>query len=143
MSDEKLEWALRWRDVEDPCLACLGSGVRMYSNTSTWMGGMGGAMMTKGVCDSCWGSGDRYRQWADLRRLRNEEHERVAKRALSLLADSVGASLKVTTGSIVQIIEVLEKFANKRGTDFTTASLADGLANTLRRAIGVKEKKIQ
>lgn len=61
---------LEWRDVEDPCPVCSGSGVKTYGSTATWMGGIGGQMVTSGVCDSCWGSGDAHRKWTDLRALR-------------------------------------------------------------------------
>jgi hypothetical protein len=56
----------------DECKTCNGAGVRGYGNTSTWIGGVGGQMMTTDVCDQCWGSGDRYRKGVNLRQLRAE-----------------------------------------------------------------------
>lgn len=59
---------LSWRDVQDPCENCQGSGKRLYGSTSTWRGGIGGAAMTTDVCDKCWGSGDKYKLGTDLRK---------------------------------------------------------------------------
>ena len=61
--------ALMLRNVEllRACKECGGLGVKVYANTTTWRGGCGGQAMTNGVCDHCWGSGDRYLQWVDLR----------------------------------------------------------------------------
>ena len=61
--------ALMLRNVEllRACKECGGLGVKLYANTTTWRGGCGGQAMTNGVCDHCWGSGDRYLQWVDLR----------------------------------------------------------------------------
>ena len=62
---------LEWRNIEPghECLKCGGSGVIVYRSTAIWRGGGGGAMMTRGVCDTCWGSGDRYRAWVNLKQL--------------------------------------------------------------------------
>ncbi len=57
---------------DDACLRCKGTGVRLYPDTTTWRGGVGGQIVTKGVCDECWGSGDRNVKWADLRKLEAE-----------------------------------------------------------------------
>lgn len=45
------------------CPRCNGFGVITYGNTSTWRGGIGGNMMTKDVCSSCWGSGSADNPW--------------------------------------------------------------------------------
>lgn len=55
------------RYIETPCPVCRGSGVIVYGNGSTWKGGIGGAAMTPGVCDKCWGTGDAYRKGVNLR----------------------------------------------------------------------------
>jgi hypothetical protein len=63
---------LSWRGIEKPCDECGGRGSKAYSNTATWRGGVGGQMVTEGVCSACWGSGDALRKGADLRKLGGE-----------------------------------------------------------------------
>jgi hypothetical protein len=60
------------RGVDIPCEQCNGLGTKVYSSTATWQGGIGGAAMTTDVCDKCWGSGDKYRHWVNLRKLENK-----------------------------------------------------------------------
>lgn len=64
-------WAdfLSMRGVKTPCTRCNGLGVRVYGSTATWHGGIGGAAMTSGICDGCWGSGDKNRPWLNLKTL--------------------------------------------------------------------------
>lgn len=69
-SKERHEYMLMLRGIEDPCKACSGSGVKAYSNTTTWAGGIGGQMITSDICDKCWGTGDAYRKGVNLRVLR-------------------------------------------------------------------------
>ncbi len=54
---------LEWRGIDKPCLECTGTGYIVYGSTSTYWGGIGGAAMTKGVCNKCWGSGDADNPW--------------------------------------------------------------------------------
>ena len=54
---------LEWRGIDSPCPTCLGTGYIVYGSTSTYWGGIGGAAMTKGVCNKCWGSGDSEVTW--------------------------------------------------------------------------------
>jgi hypothetical protein len=136
---------LRWRGVDDPCLTCDGSGVRTYGSTATWRGGMGGASCTRDVCDTCWGTGDRFRRGLDLRRLRDEESARIAQAAATALVESCGAKFSNSKVEIHNIINHLEKLVDGRtrpAADFFTSSLANGLANLLRRAIGTPERKL-
>ena len=69
MTDREQRFAefLRMRGVETPCSKCGGLGTHIYGSTSTWRGGIGGCMCTKGVCNHCWGSGDEHRHGDDLR----------------------------------------------------------------------------
>lgn len=138
---------LRWRDVDDPCLRCDGTGRITYGSTATWRGGIGGQALTADVCDTCWGSGDRYRHGVDLRTLRGEESKRVAEAAVDLLTRSVGAGLRNCYSDIYKIIAAIEALADKErrarkptGSHFLP-ELAQALANTLRRAISVTEIK--
>lgn len=64
-------WDRIWqeRGVITPCKHCVGLGVQTYGSTATWRGGVGGAAMTVGVCDKCWGSGDADRPWQSWRKL--------------------------------------------------------------------------
>jgi hypothetical protein len=34
------------------------------------MGGMGGQTITSGVCDKCWGSGDKHRSWPSWKEMK-------------------------------------------------------------------------
>ena len=67
---------LQWRNIDTPCVSCGGSGVKMYGNTTTWRGGIGGQIMTSDVCDVCWGSGDADRHWINLRTVRIDLEKR-------------------------------------------------------------------
>lgn len=58
------------RGVEYICERCRGLGTRVYPSTATWCGGIGGAAMTNDICDFCWGSGDKYKHWVNLRKLK-------------------------------------------------------------------------
>lgn len=60
---------LMFRGIRTPCTTCNGYGVRAYGSTSTWMGGIGGAAITNGTCDRCWGSGDESHKGPNLRKL--------------------------------------------------------------------------
>ena len=67
--DETRERLLADRGVVTPCEECEGLGVHVYANTSTWRRGIGGAAMTRDICDVCWGSGDKENTWLNLREL--------------------------------------------------------------------------
>ncbi len=65
------EEIMYFRGIEHICPACSGAGVRAYASTATWHGGIGGQMITGGICDKCWGSGDDESPWLNLRILNN------------------------------------------------------------------------
>jgi len=135
---------LRNINVDSVCVICHGYGTRVYSNTSTWRGGIGGQAMTTGICDQCWGSGDREHPWTDLRTLNERTNEQVAERAVDALAHSCGATFETSKGSVQQIIDHLDALTRKRKVDgIWTVPLVNGLANILRRAIGVPEKELR
>lgn len=56
-------------DVDVPCSRCGGLGRKVYPNSSTWRGGIGGQTLTSDVCDKCWGSGEEHRPWRSWREL--------------------------------------------------------------------------
>jgi hypothetical protein len=73
-NQEIYERMLLWRGIDreggdSPCSVCSGSGVRVYGNTTTWHGGVGGQTLTSGICDRCWGSGNAEKPWVNLRRI--------------------------------------------------------------------------
>jgi hypothetical protein len=105
---------LRWRQIEAPCETCHGSGGRVYGSTATWRGGMGGAAMTYDVCDRCWGSGDRGSPWTDLRRLRNERDEEVARLALDRFERAAGAPYGMMKLAAREIADELDRLARGR-----------------------------
>ena len=41
----------------------------MYNSTAIWRGGVGGRMMTEGVCDKCWGTGRSDKRGTDLKKM--------------------------------------------------------------------------
>lgn len=65
---------LEWRGIDqgDECKKCGGAGVTAYGSTATWRGGIGGQVITAGICDKCWGSGNSNRPWLSLRKLEAE-----------------------------------------------------------------------
>lgn len=82
-----------WRGIEpdDICTECDGSGVKTYSSTALWTGGIGGQMLTDAQCDRCWGSGSKSNPWIDLRNLSSifRKHPEVAT---AMLTDDVPTS---------------------------------------------------
>lgn len=105
---------LQWRGVQTPCPKCKGTGSVLYGNTSTWRGGMGGAAMTRDVCDGCWGSGDKDRPWLDLRSQRDEMNQEIAARAGDLLSRAVGSNLTVTRPAIEALAVEMDKLEKSR-----------------------------
>lgn len=137
---------LRWRGVDDPCLKCDGSGVRGYSNGSTWRGGAGAASITEDVCDTCWGTGDRFRTGVDLRRLRDEESARIAKAATTAVSDSVGAysGHQRAPGHLGEVLIELDKLIDRRRSPMSiwAQSALLGMRNLIAKALGVNERKL-
>lgn len=70
--DDYFERFLQWREIENVCKKCNGTGRLAYGNTSTWHHGIGGQSITGDVCEFCWGTGDMNRKGADLRNIYNE-----------------------------------------------------------------------
>lgn len=143
-ADDLRQRLLEWRGVEDPCLKCSGSGTRAYGSTATWRGGMGGQMITSDVCDACWGSGDRYRTWTDLRRLRGEETKRVADTAATALVESVGGTWASNGKHVVELLLELDKIIDRRRlpVNVFTLSLVVSLRNLIARAVGATERRL-
>lgn len=129
---------LQWRGVQDPCPRCRGSGLRYYSSTATWHGGMGGSAGTQDVCDLCWGTGDANRHGVDLRAQQNDWNQAVATAAGGYLSWSVGGTLKSTHQGILFLAEELERLSRKRGSAVRppyVPELASSLAKSLRKML--------
>lgn len=60
---------IHWASEINVCTECNGNGFKYYDSTATWRGGIGGAAVTKDVCDVCWGSGDDQNPLTDLKKL--------------------------------------------------------------------------
>lgn len=120
----------------EPCKVCDGWGCRNYSNTSTWRKGVGGASITRDVCDSCWGSGEEGRPWLDLRKLAAEEEQRVATRALRYFAEECGAGLSACKPGTEALAGELEKLSRgRKERPYFFRHLAGVLAKKLRKAV--------
>jgi len=137
--DDHLRWTLHHRGVETPCPTCRGLGVATYSSTATWRGGMGGARMTRDVCDTCWGSGDAHDHWTDLRKLRAEEDHRVLLRASTLFKDRLGVEFRSLLPALDALAAEMDAFSRQRrprpqGFDTVTRCLA----LLLRDLVGAK-----
>lgn len=106
------------RDIypEDVCGACGGWGVRSYSSTATWRGGMGGRAMAQDVCDTCWGSGSVTKTWLNLRTRRDQTDEEVTRRAMTLLADVCMAGYSTMAPARLALAAELEKLGVGRKT---------------------------
>ena len=73
--EEFEERALAWRNIETLCKKCGGAGGFSYGNTATWMGGIGGSMVTWGTCNLCWGSGDSTRPGVNLKQTMQDKRD--------------------------------------------------------------------
>lgn len=96
----KEEFAKRFLGVHNPCDVCQGLGKRWYGNTSTWRKSIGGASMTIGVCDSCWGSGDKNRKGEDLRELTKQRYKWEADQCLEWFRERTGAQHGLAQASL-------------------------------------------
>lgn len=114
MSDADMERFWRWRGIETVCNTCRGSGFRLYSNTSTWRGGMGGATVTRDVCDACWGSGDGDNTWTNLREVDARQRAAVAKATLEALAANCGTYLGSMHPAFRELCKELDRLARGR-----------------------------
>lgn len=134
---------LEYRGVDEPCLKCAGSGVRVYGSTATWRGGIGGQAVTQDVCDHCWGTGDAHRKGADLRRITAERQAWEAEQCAEWLARRSGAKLSMMRAHLLLLADVVEREARKRkpvgvepGGVYWYARSAESLAATIRELAG-------
>lgn len=111
---------------ETLCDNCKGWGTIWYSSTALWRGGMGGASMTPGVCDTCWGSGTAERPWENLRKNEATERDRVTERAARLLDDTLGQDFTTMVSAQRALADLIDAARRKRklppGVDFSSWS---------------------
>lgn len=128
---------LSFRGITNPCAACVGAGSRVYGDTSTWRRRTGGAVMTRDVCDACWGSGDATKPWTDLRAVERSK----AERYFDALCAMFSFKDRFTTRDRVEIVDLLNdvasgKVAPKRahaGTRELAACIGEALEMAVRR----------
>lgn len=70
--------------------------------------------MTWDVCDECWGSGDKNRPWTDLRKMRDNEEEKIRIAAGNFLADKIGANFISVKQALEEVAIELEKLSRGR-----------------------------
>jgi hypothetical protein len=124
---------LDWRGIspEECCPKCSGSGWRLYSSTSTWRGGIGGAAMTNGVCNTCWGSGSISRKWTDLRKMESQMRERVQEEAERYLVRRTGGTL-FPASCFQAICDLLLKESRRRKVPRDYKDLCQVLASAIQ-----------
>ncbi len=131
---------LQWRNIKTPCPICRGAGGYWYGSTSTWRGGIGGAAMTWGVCDTCWGSGDEHHHWMDLRKLQATEDARVLLQAARVFTDAVGSGWEALHPAVLYIREhILTILKQRRVRPEYTDTVVYSLAKLLKAMVDGKE----
>lgn len=121
---------LEWRGIEAPCSKCGGAGSRAYGSTAAWRGGIGGQAMTCAVCDHCWGSGDEFRHWTDLRKLEASKDSSVRSAAEAFLTDRLGA--RFYPNSAFEAVQLwLLQFGRKRTAKQDARDVAVHLASAI------------
>ncbi len=108
------EFIKRFKGARTPCERCSGLGSKMYSSTATWHGGIGGAAMSRDICDRCWGSGDADYPFADQRKIKQNTEAAVKARAATLFADTLGTSFSSMKPALEELITELKKMAKGR-----------------------------
>jgi len=95
------------------CDRCAGAGSYTYGSTATWHGGIGGAALTVGMCDRCWGSGRKDRPGPNLRAiqasLRRATQKREATSTLAYFAQSIGAQYETLREPLARVVEKLRR----------------------------------
>lgn len=141
--DELLAAILHHRGIEpgDACPKCSGMGVRWYSSTATWRGGIGGQACTRDVCDACWGSGSATCPWTNLRTIDAEIDRRAREISEARWREITGAPDSVLLrASVGWIADEVAKLARKRpggvAMDFWQQRACEYVASMLRGTVG-------
>ena len=128
-----LDWAvniaqLAYQINDIACERCHGAGERTYPSTATWRGGVGGAMMTKDVCDRCWGTGREDYTGFDLRKMMATHRELETSSSRRWFEERIGAGTKIISQAFGEIAKTLR---NARWPDYWTGQAAEVIANAL------------
>jgi len=111
------------------CTHCGGTGVRVYPSTATWHGGMGGASMTPGVCDKCWGSGRTDVSGPNLRKVESALRTAEKEASLRWFEQRIGGNLGMIREHLPTIVTKLRKA--RWGSNFWLHRCVDVVADTL------------
>lgn len=146
-SEVRYDHFLFWRGIrseEDACETCQGSGLRVYSSTATWHGGIGGAAMTRDVCDKCWGSGDKTRPGLNQREWFYRRDREVAERAATLFEDRMGIAFKDSRLAVAEIQKELARLARgRKPRPWFFYDMCGALSRLLQDLIDAKDPKNQ
>lgn len=105
---------LEERGISKPCPKCAGFGMRSYSSTATWRGGIGGQMITADQCDGCWGSGDADAPWPSIRELEGKLRTKRQAEAQEAVAELLGPNLSMLRRHMDALATILEREARRR-----------------------------
>lgn len=96
------------------CDACHGHGDYFYASTATWLGGLGGAAMTKGVCRFCWGSGDAEFPYLNLQKLVADIRANAKVSGAKVLAGAAHVPFNIIRAGAEALADEIEKLAGGR-----------------------------
>lgn len=116
------------------CPTCRGLGTRSYGSTATWHGGLGGCMITDGICDTCWGTGRTDKIGTDLRKLREELREKSVESSRKWFDTAIGSDLTRMRERYLAIATKLRKARWKNG--YWEKQAADRIATVLEVLAG-------
>ena len=123
--------ALSYRIKGVACEKCGGVGERTYASTSTWRGGMGGASITPGVCDECWGSGRTDRKGPDQRKIEAHIRELQKETSRRWFEERIGANLAVVRKHFPVVAQKLRRARWKEFWETRTAEVVAGALEEL------------
>jgi len=128
------------RDLEkrgSRCERCKGTARLLYGNTSTWRHSMGGASITEGICEACWGTGRSDITGPDLRAI--DAHEAQLEREVSerWLAWRLGASFSSVRPHLATIAA---RIKHKRADDFWLQRCTETVRSVLEHLSKEPEK---
>jgi len=119
------------------CPACRGFGERAYSSTATWRGGMGGSMITSGVCDHCWGSGRTDQNGPNLRAIQGEYRRLELESSRKWFEEKIGASMGTVRQYFPAIAGRLKR--TRWGGDYGLQRVVEIVIGALEELGGIKE----
>jgi len=124
------------------CGRCHGEGSRTYGSTSTWRGGMGGASISRDICDLCWGTGRSDKTGYNLRKYEETFSIAVQKAASEYLVKRLYAdrSSPVSQRARDHLLIISDKLSRCRfkEADFWLERTRDQLVDLLRTLGSVK-----